>query len=151
MPKHSAESWLARVNPRFSVKAEWPTHSTSSGVSESKTATTCEKTHRFCNVGAEDRLVHNFELNKDNGFANYETQHRANLMHPPANMTHMISIFAALLDRHDQRDELFQTSSSDSTLSWSQRPNQSWQSRWCEHSQNSWDQTYYHASWRQGS
>ena len=52
----------------------------------------------------------------------------------------------ALMDQSVQRDQLFQTSSLVSTQSWSQSPNQSWQNRWWEHSQNSWDQTDYHSS-----
>ena len=40
-----------------------------------------------CSVGAEDWRVHNFELNKDDGFVNYQTQHRANPMHQPAKVT----------------------------------------------------------------
>ena len=58
---------------------------------------------------------------------------------------------ALFLGRHDQRDQLFQTSSSDSTQSWAQGPNQSWQNHWRERSQNSWDESDYHDSWWQGS
>ena len=55
-------------------------------------------------------------------FVKYQTQHRANLMHQPAKVTQMISIMDHFFDRHDQRDHLSQTSSSDSTQLWSQRP-----------------------------
>ena len=50
------------------------------------------------------------------------------------------------MDRHDQRGQLFQTSSSVST-----HPNQSWQNHGWEQSKSSWDQTDYHASWCQVS
>ena len=43
--------------------------------------------------------------------------------------------YGALMDRHDQRDQLFQTGSSVSTESRSQRPNQSWQNHCWEHPQ----------------
>ena len=58
----------------------------------SKTSDTVEKHIDSCEVGAGDWLVHNVELGKDCGFADCQSQHRANLMLPPANMTQMISI-----------------------------------------------------------
>ena len=41
------------------------------------------------------------------------------------------------MNQNDQRDELFQTSSSVSTQTWSQTPNQTLQNHWWEQSQNS--------------
>ena len=59
--------------------------------------------------------------------------------------------YGACSDRHDQRNHLFQTSSTDSTQSWSETPNQSWQNRFWEYSQTSWAHREYHVSWWQGS
>ena len=87
MTKNVEESRLSRANPRISVKAQRHTHSIFSGRSGSKISSTCEKHIDICNDGAGDWLVHNFDLNKDSGFVNYQTQHRANFTHPPAKLT----------------------------------------------------------------
>ena len=60
-------------------------------------------------------------------------------MHQPAKSDSEDFDDVSFMDRHDQRDRLFQTSSSVTPESWFQGPNQSWQNRLWELSENSWD------------
>ena len=70
---------------------------------------------------------------------NFQTQLQASLMHQPAKSDSEDFDDVSFMDRHDQRDRLFQTSSSVTPESWFQGPNKSWQNRLWELSQNSWD------------
>ena len=86
-------SRMSRTKPPVSVEAQWHFHSLTSGRSGSKTSDMCEKHIDICNVGAGDWPAHNFELNKYCGFVKNQTQHRANLLHQPVNVTQMFQHF----------------------------------------------------------
>ena len=117
------KSSVGSAKLRGSAKAWWFTLSITSWASESKASNTCDKHIDNCNVGAEDWLVHIFELNKGHGLVNYLAQHQASQMRQPAGSDDFG--WRALMDRNGQRDQLFQTKSSVAIQSRSQRPNQS--------------------------
>ena len=92
--------------------------------SRRQVSNSCEERIDTFTVGAADWLVHHFDLNKNCDFCELPDS-ASSALH--ASSSHDSDDFdhGACSNRHDQHDRLFQTSSSDSTQSWSQMPNQS--------------------------
>ena len=85
----SEESWQSRAKLQGSVTGHRLHRSNTSGRSEKILYPSSEHIDVCC-VGDGGKLVHNFELDNDCGFLNYQTQYRANLQ--PAKMTRIFSI-----------------------------------------------------------
>ena len=90
--------WSPREKFRDSAKDRWLNHTFTSGVSESKTSTTCAKHNEDCEVGAEDWLPQNFELCNDFALSNCQNHQKTMFMPDhPTKVTRTTSIMELLL------------------------------------------------------
>ena len=79
----------------------------------------------IANVGAEVWLVHSFKLKKDCGFGVLPDSASSEPYASASESDSDVFDCGAVMDRNDQRDHVFPTSSTVSTQSSSQKPNQS--------------------------
>ena len=77
MIDNSAKSWQSRAKPRYSVKAQGPTHSLTSGEPESKMLNACEKRVNRCEVDPQDEFGQTYKLSTDFSLVHYQTHRQA--------------------------------------------------------------------------
>ena len=130
-PTRGAKTRQPRAKLRGSTKAQWLTLSIVSREWRSINLKHVRKTHRHAQCRSQGLAQAQFRTGPRLWFC--ELPDSASSEPCAASSEDDSDDYGALLERHDQRDQVFQLSSSDSTQTWSQMPKQSWQNRRWEH------------------
>ena len=101
-----AKSWHPRARFRDSAEARWSHHTSTPETMESKTLKKYEGKIEYCRVGARYWLAQNMELEQDSTSVNCQIHHFST-----NKSDEEVFDYGALIDRADQRDQVYQTKS----------------------------------------